>query len=274
MVPVIEALAGDGDGGLGRHHAGRGRRAPRSRAGARIVNDVSGGLADPAILDVVAGVGGDLRRHALARPRRPDAVAGVVRRGGRCRRRGAPRAGRAGGRRPGRGHPRRPAGARPRARVRQDRRPQLGAGRRPRPRSPRSASRCWSAPAASRSSAACWPTPDRHAAPGRRPRGREHRAHRCCSPSGASGAIRVHEVRASRDALRVLDATARRSADERRRADHHRDRVLRPPRRLRPRAPRRPGVRDRPHPGPRHPSRGGVGRLAGHRRLREPRGRR
>ena len=42
-------------------------------AGARVVNDVSGGLADPRILDVVAGQRRALRRDALARPRRPDA---------------------------------------------------------------------------------------------------------------------------------------------------------------------------------------------------------
>ena len=41
-------------------------------AGATIVNDVSGGLADPEILDGRRGRRGDVRRHALARARRPD----------------------------------------------------------------------------------------------------------------------------------------------------------------------------------------------------------
>ena len=55
-------------------------RSPRrrSRRAPPIVNDVSGGLADPAILDVVAGSDGDVRRDALARPRRPDAGAGAA----------------------------------------------------------------------------------------------------------------------------------------------------------------------------------------------------
>ncbi len=50
-------------------------RSPRRRStpAPAIVNDVSGGLADPRILDVVAGSGRDVRRDALARARRPDA---------------------------------------------------------------------------------------------------------------------------------------------------------------------------------------------------------
>ena len=45
-------------------------------AGATIVNDVSGGLADPAMARVVAQAPGAVDPHALARPQRPDAVAG------------------------------------------------------------------------------------------------------------------------------------------------------------------------------------------------------
>ena len=74
-------------------------------AGARIVNDVSGGLADPEILDVVASsdatyVAMHWRGHAdrmqsLASYDEAGGVVAAVR----------PRAGRAGDGRPGRGHP-------------------------------------------------------------------------------------------------------------------------------------------------------------------------
>ncbi|MCX6401910.1 MAG: dihydropteroate synthase [Propionibacteriales bacterium] len=56
VVPVIEALAADG--ALVSVDTMRSEVAARAiEAGAQIVNDVSGGLADPAILDVVAGAG-------------------------------------------------------------------------------------------------------------------------------------------------------------------------------------------------------------------------
>lgn len=56
VVPVIEALAADG--ATVSVDTMRSEVAARAvEAGARIVNDVSGGLADPAILDVVAQTG-------------------------------------------------------------------------------------------------------------------------------------------------------------------------------------------------------------------------
>lgn len=56
VVPVIEALAGDG--AVVSVDTMRAEVAARAiKAGAQIVNDVSGGLADPAILDVVARTG-------------------------------------------------------------------------------------------------------------------------------------------------------------------------------------------------------------------------
>ncbi|MCG8151046.1 dihydropteroate synthase, partial [Pimelobacter simplex] len=56
VVPVIEALAADG--ATVSVDTMRAEVAARAvAAGARIVNDVSGGLADPAILDVVASTG-------------------------------------------------------------------------------------------------------------------------------------------------------------------------------------------------------------------------
>ena len=59
-------------------------------AGATIVNDVSGGLADPAMLRVVARGRRGLRRDALARDPGRDGLAGALRRRGR---RGTCRAG-------------------------------------------------------------------------------------------------------------------------------------------------------------------------------------
>ncbi len=55
VVPVIAALSGDAVVSVDTMRAEVARAA--LDAGARIVNDVSGGLADPAILDVVAGSG-------------------------------------------------------------------------------------------------------------------------------------------------------------------------------------------------------------------------
>ena len=95
MIPVITALAGAGatvSVDTMRHEVAEAALA----AGARIVNDVSGGLADPEILRVVADCGGDVRRHALARARRPHDRLRDVRRPGRRRRRGPRRAGRSG----------------------------------------------------------------------------------------------------------------------------------------------------------------------------------
>ena len=57
VVPVIRELSPRRRDGVGRHDARGGRRARRVAAGATIVNDVSGGLADPRILDVVADSG-------------------------------------------------------------------------------------------------------------------------------------------------------------------------------------------------------------------------
>ena len=53
VIPVIEALAADAVVSVDTMRSEVAREA--LRAGAAIVNDVSGGLADPAILDVVAG---------------------------------------------------------------------------------------------------------------------------------------------------------------------------------------------------------------------------
>ena len=72
VVPVIRELAADG--AVVSVDTMRAEVAAAALdAGARIVNDVSGGLADPRILDVVADSERVLRRDALARPRRPDA---------------------------------------------------------------------------------------------------------------------------------------------------------------------------------------------------------
>ena len=93
-------------------------------AGATVVNDVSGGLADPAMARGRRAGPRAVDPHALARPQRPDAAAGRLR--GRARR-GAGRAGGAGGRRgAGRRRPG-PDRARPGPGVRQDGRAQLGA---------------------------------------------------------------------------------------------------------------------------------------------------
>ena len=56
---------------LRRHHARRGGVRRRSRPGRAIVNDVSGGLADPEMAGVVAGSGCAVRRDALARATAP-----------------------------------------------------------------------------------------------------------------------------------------------------------------------------------------------------------
>ena len=198
VIPVIEALAADAVVSVDTMRSEVAREA--LRAGATIVNDVSGGLADPAILDVVAGstatyVAMHWRGHADRMQSLRD-----VRRG--CR---SPRSARelaervVGG--AGGGDHRRPAGARPRARVRQDGRPQLGAAGRPRrDRRPR-------VPAAGRRQPQVVPRgaarrPGRHASARRRPRGAGAAITVLLAQRGVWG-IRVHDVRASRDALRV-----------------------------------------------------------------------
>jgi dihydropteroate synthase len=82
VVPVISALAAEG--AVVSVDTMRAEVAAAAlAAGATLVNDVSGGLADPAILDVVGRRGSDVRRHALARAQRPHArLRGVRRPGG------------------------------------------------------------------------------------------------------------------------------------------------------------------------------------------------
>ncbi len=100
VVPVISALAQEGVAvsvDTMRHEVAD----AALEAGAVLVNDVSGGLADPDVLRVVARARGGVRRHALARPLHPDAAArDVRRRAGRGPRRARPaprgRRGRAG----------------------------------------------------------------------------------------------------------------------------------------------------------------------------------
>ena len=82
MVPVIEQLGRRRGRRLRRHDARRGRRAALE-AGARIVNDVSGGLADPEILRVVAAPSVTyVAMHWRAHSDRMQKLA-VVRRAGR-----------------------------------------------------------------------------------------------------------------------------------------------------------------------------------------------
>ena len=155
VVPVIRALARDGIAvsvDTMRHEVA----AAALEAGAVLVNDVSGGLADPRVLDVVAEHGAAyVVMHWRAHSDRDAAARDVRRRARRGPRRARPatRGGRGGGRRRG------PARRRPGTRLRQDRRPQLGAApaaararvaRRPDPGRAR---------AASRSSGPCWPAP-------------------------------------------------------------------------------------------------------------------
>ena len=116
---------------LRRHHARLGRRAGGRGRARVLVNDVSGGLADPAMVPAVAAAGGALRRDALARLQRGHEQPGGVR--GR-RRRGRRRAARAHGRgRRGRHRPRADR-RRPGPRLRQGGRARPRAGRPSRPR--------------------------------------------------------------------------------------------------------------------------------------------
>ena len=172
-------------------------------AGAALVNDVSGGLADPAMARVVADAGVAVRRHALARAQRrhasravyDDVVTEVARRA-------AGPAGRAG---------RAPASTSTASSLD----PGLGFAkdaehnwallahlddlRR------RSAARCWSAPRARGSSASCSPTPDGTPRPGRCARRRDDRG--VGAGRGGRGlGVRVHEARATRDAVEVVAA--------------------------------------------------------------------
>ena len=170
-------------------------------AGASIVNDVSGGLADPLIL---AWWRGPRRRTSPctgAAHSRPDADARRVRRPGGVVDAVVDELGERVEAALAAGIDRRPAGARPRPGFRQDGRPQLGAVAPASTGSRRSATRCWSARAASRSSAACWP-----ARTARRARSTTARTPTSpsplCWPSGGVG-VRVHDVRASTDAVRV-----------------------------------------------------------------------
>ena len=91
--------------------------APPCEAGARIVNDVSGGLADPAILGVVAAYGVSyVAMHWRAHGDRMQEEA-TLRRARRRPGGGVPRAGGARGGDPRRGHRRAPPGARPGSRF-------------------------------------------------------------------------------------------------------------------------------------------------------------
>ena len=210
---------GAGPGGPGDRGAGRRGRvvsvdtmraevaAAAVAAGAAVVNDVSGGLADPEMLDVVAASGATYvamhwRAHSadmrdFATYDGPGGVVAAV----RDELAGRVDAMLAAGHRP------RPDRARPRPGLRQDRRAQLGAAggpRRARRARPPGAGR---APAASRSSARCWPT--RAACRARSTSGRPRTPPWCGHLARHRvWAIRVHDVRATRDALRVADRLA------------------------------------------------------------------
>ena len=209
VLPVIEALAADGvTVSVDTMRAEVAERA--LAAGARIVNDVSGGLADDRMLEVVAARERDVRRHALARAQRRTCGTSRLRPRGRRRgqhrarrARGAGRGDRGGRRRPG------PDRARPGPGLREDARARLGAA--PRARRPRTASacRCWWGPAASRSSAGCWAQPA-----ALRPAGERDAATTALTTWLALRrppvwGVRVHDVRATRDALAVVDRLTR-----------------------------------------------------------------
>ena len=164
---------------------------PRWRPARSVVNDVSGGLGDPDMAAVVRDAGCPWilmhwRGHSARMQR-----AGPLRRRGRRRPRPSCRA---------RVDAALAAGVdpaqlvhRPRARLRQDRRAQLGAAAPARRACRARACRCWSAPRASRSSGALLADARRHAAPGRRARGRHHRADRLlprCTACGGCGCTR------------------------------------------------------------------------------------
>ena len=192
----VDAAGGAAPGAAGRARAGRRRSrrsastrcAPRSprpplEAGAALVNDVSGGLADEAMAAHRGRAGRAVRRHALARAQRRHGHPRGLRRRGRRGRRGAGRPGSTPG-------PRRGSTSTASSSTR-------GSGS---PRTPThnwsllahldawvgSAARCWSAPRARDSSARCWPAPT--AAPaGRCARGRDRRPCRCWPRSRGVG---------------------------------------------------------------------------------------
>ena len=162
-------------------------------AGAVLVNDVSGGRADPRMLATVADLGVPYvlmhwRAHSATMQQHTtygDVVGDVTARAGRAARR---RRGRR--RRPG------PDRGRPGHRLLQDRRPELGAARPGSTRCTPWAARCWSAPAASASSASCSPTADEL----RPPRERDDASTAAAVLAAAPGAwcVRTHEVRRRR----------------------------------------------------------------------------
>ena len=249
---------------LGRHHALRGGRrrrwppAPRSSttspAGWPTLGSSTWWPRRDATYVCMHWRAHSDRMQRLRGVRRPGGVVAAVR-DELCERVDAARAA---------GIARRADRPRPGAGLRQEGRAQLGACW---PASPVLAvaglPRCWSAPAASRSSASLLADPD--GAP--RPVDEREAATTALTVLLAQQrvwGIRVHDVRASRDALRTLDRWERgtrraepRCRDPTRRALGDRDRVLRPPRRLRARAARGPGFRrstsslGRRHPRPR-----------------------
>ena len=244
-------------------------------AGAVLVNDVSGGLADPAMAAVVSAARLPwVLMHWRGRGRRARRVRGRHRRGaGRARR--PRRRRRAGGRRP------RADRARPRDRLREGRLPQLDVAA-PLGRAGRAG-----LPGAGGGVAQAVPrAPARrcrgHTAPARRARHRHRGDHRRWPRDRGAWGVRVHDVAASMDAVAVAaiawharaEPPGRPALSGRTRRGHDRpDRAARaararPPRRLRARAPRRAGLRRRRHgvDGPR-PGRG-VGRPGRHPALR------
>ena len=153
VLPVIRALAGAGCVSVDTMRAEV--AAAAIEAGARLVNDVSGGRADPAMLPLLAEAGLPYicmhwRGHSEDMQSRA-VYADVVGRGGRRAHR-AGRRGRASRDRAG------AADHRPRPRVRQDRRAQLGAAAAADEIEAARAGRCSSACRERRSSARCWPT--------------------------------------------------------------------------------------------------------------------
>ena len=235
---------------LGRHHARRGgRRGARRRRHDR--QRRLGRPGRPADPRRGRGLRRDVRLHALACPQRPDDRLRGVRRSRRRARRGARRAERARSTRPARpayptsGSSSTRAWASPRSRRTTG---VCSPGSRC---SSRSASGSWSGPAASRSSARCSPAADGE------PRPVDDRENATTALTVLLAqqrvwGLRVHDVRASRDALRTF-ARGRRADGGRAVGD--RDRVLRPPRGLRAREARGSGVRRRPRARHRHPSR-------------------
>ena len=79
VIPVVRELAAAGV--LVSVDTMRATVAERAvAAGARLVNDVSGGLADAAMIPVVAAAAGAVRPHALARPEHRHEQPGGLRR--------------------------------------------------------------------------------------------------------------------------------------------------------------------------------------------------